>query len=70
MRLSLGITTALPIDQAINIVRLSEENNYYRVWVGEELQGPDIFTYVSILASNTKLRLDGPEVWTFLTKNC
>jgi|ETNmetMinimDraft_35_1059890.scaffolds.fasta_scaffold11988_2 5,10-methylenetetrahydromethanopterin reductase len=53
MRLSLGITTALPIDQAINIVRLSEENNYYRVWVGEELQGPDIFTYVSILASNT-----------------
>jgi len=53
MRLSLGVTTSMPIEDGIDLARLAEAGGYHRVWVGEDLQGGDVFSYLSVLTCKT-----------------
>lgn len=58
MRVSLGVTTSMPINESIELVRVAEANDYHRVWVGEDILSREIFTYLSILANKTnRIRL-------------
>jgi 5,10-methylenetetrahydromethanopterin reductase len=54
MRLSLGVTTSMPVEDSIYLARLAETGDYHRVWVGEDLQGKDVFSYLSVLACKTR----------------
>lgn len=53
MRLSLGVTTSMSVKDGTALARLAEAKGYHRVWVGEDLQGRDVFSYLSVLACKT-----------------
>lgn len=53
MRLSLGVTTSMPVKEGIALARLAEAKGYHRVWIGEDLQGEDVFSYLSVIAGKT-----------------
>jgi 5,10-methylenetetrahydromethanopterin reductase len=54
MRLSLGVTTSMPLKESLPLVRLAEERGYSRLWVGEDHDGRDIFAYLSVMALQTE----------------
>lgn len=54
MRLSLGLTTGMPIKECIGYAKKAEELGCYRIWVGEDIFSREIFTFLSILALKTK----------------
>lgn len=53
MKLSLGITTSMPLEKSINYAKIAEENNYHRIWIGEDILSREVFTYISIIALKT-----------------
>ncbi len=54
MKLSLGITTSMPLEKSINYAKIAEKKNYHRIWVGEDILSREVFTYLSIIALKTK----------------
>jgi alkanesulfonate monooxygenase SsuD/methylene tetrahydromethanopterin reductase-like flavin-dependent oxidoreductase (luciferase family) len=54
MRLSLGLTTSMPLKESLPLARLAEEKGYSRIWVGEDITGGDVFAYLSVLAAETE----------------
>ncbi len=54
MKLSLGITTSMPLEKTINYSRLAEKNDYHRIWIGEDILSREVFTYLSIIALKTE----------------
>ena len=54
MDLSLGLTTSMPVSSSVLLVKKAEKLGYSRVLVGEDIPKRDIFTYLSILALNTR----------------
>lgn len=54
MKLSLGLTTSMAIDECIGHAKKAEKLNYYRIWVGEDIFSREVFTFLSILALKTK----------------
>ncbi|HDH28347.1 MAG TPA: LLM class flavin-dependent oxidoreductase, partial [Euryarchaeota archaeon] len=54
MRLSLGLVTAMTIRKSIALAKAAEDAGYHRIWVGEDIFHREIFTYLSVLALNTK----------------
>lgn len=53
MRLSLGLTTSMPLNESLSLIKVAEKKGYSKVWVGEDLNGRDVFAYLSVLALNT-----------------
>lgn len=53
MKISLGLTTSMPINKSIELARRAEQLGYHRIWVGEDIPSREIFTYLSILALKT-----------------
>lgn len=54
MKISLGLTTSMPVKTSIKYAKLAEKNGYYRIWVGEDILSREIFSYLSVLCLNTK----------------
>ncbi|MEM2934191.1 MAG: LLM class flavin-dependent oxidoreductase [Halobacteria archaeon] len=54
MKLALGITTSMPLEKSISYAKIAEENNYHRVWIGEDILSREVFTYISIIALKTE----------------
>ena len=54
MDLSLGLTTSMPVSSSVLLAKKVEKLEYSRVWVGEDIPKREIFTYLSILALNTR----------------
>lgn len=55
MKLSLGLTTSMPLTQGIELAKLAEEQEYCRIFVGEDASSREIFTYLSIIAVKTQM---------------
>ncbi|NOZ58387.1 MAG: LLM class flavin-dependent oxidoreductase [Euryarchaeota archaeon] len=55
MKLSLGLTTGMPVARGVELARLAEQQGYYRVFVGEDVLSREIFTYLSIIAVKTRM---------------
>jgi 5,10-methylenetetrahydromethanopterin reductase len=53
MKLSLGLVTAMPIKESIQLAKEAEAAGFHRVWVGEDILHREIFTYLAILSLNT-----------------
>ncbi|GBE57030.1 MAG TPA: LLM class flavin-dependent oxidoreductase [Euryarchaeota archaeon] len=54
MHLSLGLVTAMTIRKSIALAKAAEDVGYHRIWAGEDIFHREIFTYLSVLALNTK----------------
>ncbi len=54
MKISLGLTTSMPIEKSIDYARLAEEVGYYRIWVGEDVLSREVFTYLSVISLKTE----------------
>jgi len=54
MKLSLGVTTAMPVKSSIALARAAEKAGYRRVWLGEDIFHREVFTYLAILSLETK----------------
>jgi 5,10-methylenetetrahydromethanopterin reductase len=54
MKLSLGITTSMALQKSINYAKIAEDNDYHRIWVGEDILSREVFTYSSIIALKTE----------------
>lgn len=54
MKLSLGVTTSMPLEKSINYARVAEKSNYHRIWIGEDILSREVFTYISIIALKTR----------------
>ncbi len=54
MRLSLGLVTAMPVSESIALSKAAENAGYIRIWVGEDIFHREVFTYLSVLAEETK----------------
>ncbi|MEM2924819.1 MAG: LLM class flavin-dependent oxidoreductase [Methanocellales archaeon] len=44
----------MPLEKSLNYAKIAEENNYYRIWIGEDILSREVFTYISIIALKTK----------------
>ncbi len=53
MKLSLGLVTAMSINESLSLAKAAEKSGYHRIWLGEDVLHRDVFTYLSILALNT-----------------
>lgn len=51
--LSLGLTTGVPVKLAIELSGEAENNNYHRIWIGDDILKEEVFTYTSIIANHT-----------------
>ncbi|MFQ6050917.1 MAG: LLM class flavin-dependent oxidoreductase [Candidatus Hydrothermarchaeota archaeon] len=69
MRISLGLTTSMPIEKSIDYARLADECGYYRIWVGEDVLSREIFTYISVIALKTEKILVGTGVTNPYVRN-
>lgn len=69
MRLSLGLTTSIPLKESLPLARIAEEKGYSRIWVGEDLNGRDVFAYLSVLASETEKILLGTGITSPFVRN-
>jgi 5,10-methylenetetrahydromethanopterin reductase len=54
MKMSLGLVTAMPIQESIKLAKEAESAGLQRVWVGEDILHREIFTYLAILSLNTE----------------
>jgi 5,10-methylenetetrahydromethanopterin reductase len=54
MKISLGLTTSMPVTQGVELARLAEELGYERIFVGEDALSREIFTYLSTIAVKTQ----------------
>jgi 5,10-methylenetetrahydromethanopterin reductase len=54
MKISLGLVTAMPIKESVQLAREAEAAGFQRVWVGEDILHREIFTYLAILSLNTE----------------
>jgi 5,10-methylenetetrahydromethanopterin reductase len=54
MKLSLGVVTAMEISESLALAKAVEKKGYHRIWVGEDIFHREIFTYLSVIALNTK----------------
>ncbi len=54
MRISLGLVTAMPVEESISLGGMAEKLGYHRIFVGEDIFHRELFTYLSIIALNTK----------------
>ncbi|GBE55634.1 F420-dependent glucose-6-phosphate dehydrogenase [archaeon BMS3Bbin15] len=55
MEFSLGVTTSMPLKHSIKLLRIAEEKDFSRVFVGEDILSREIFTYLSIFANESRL---------------
>lgn len=53
MKLSLGVTTSMPLRESLALAGQAEKAGYHRVWVGEDLRKGDVFACLSVLACRT-----------------
>ena len=44
----------MPLEESLPLARLAEKTNYSRIWLGEDLNGRDVFAYLSVLSSETE----------------
>lgn len=54
MRISLGLTTSMPIEKGRKYAEIADKIGLYRVLVGEDILSREIFTYLTIVALQTK----------------
>jgi 5,10-methylenetetrahydromethanopterin reductase len=54
MNFSLGVVTAMQIKESLALSKAAEKAGYHRILVGEDIFHREIFTYLSVLALNTK----------------
>jgi alkanesulfonate monooxygenase SsuD/methylene tetrahydromethanopterin reductase-like flavin-dependent oxidoreductase (luciferase family) len=54
MKFSLGLVTAMPLEESIGLAKTAEKANYHRVWLGEDIFHRELFTYLSVLSLNTE----------------
>ena len=54
MKISLGLTTSMPVRSSIKYAKLAEKNGYHRIWVGEDILSREIFSYLSVICLNTE----------------
>ncbi len=58
VKISLGLTTSTPLNKALDLAKFCEDNNFYRIWIGEDISSREIFTYTSIISMKTeKIRI-------------
>ena len=69
MRLSLGLTTSMPLEESLPLARLAEEKGFSRIWVGEDPPGRDVFAYLSVLASATRRITLGTGITSVFLRN-
>lgn len=55
MEFSLGVTTGMPLKHSMKLLRIAEEKDFSRVFVGEDILSREIFTYLSIFANESRL---------------
>ncbi len=54
MKISLGLTTSIPLNRALSLAEFCDKSNFYRIWIGEDISSREIFTYTSLVAMKTK----------------
>jgi 5,10-methylenetetrahydromethanopterin reductase len=51
LKISLGLTTGIPLREGLELASLAEKNNYERIWLGDDILRNELFTYLSIIAN-------------------
>jgi len=54
LNLSLGLTTSMPLDKSRKYAGIADDIGMYRIFVGEDLLSREVFTYLTIIALQTK----------------
>jgi alkanesulfonate monooxygenase SsuD/methylene tetrahydromethanopterin reductase-like flavin-dependent oxidoreductase (luciferase family) len=54
LRISLGLTTSMPIEESRKYAEIADKIGFYRVLVGEDILSREVFTYLTIVALKTK----------------
>lgn len=54
MKISLGLTTSMPVRQGMELAGLAEAQGYSRIFVGEDALSREIFTYLAAVAAKTQ----------------
>lgn len=54
MKISLGLTTWMPVKESVALAKIAEKAGYHRAWVGEDIFYRELFTYLSVLSLKTE----------------
>ncbi len=54
LKLSLGLTTSMPIEKSCKYAGIADEIGLHRVFVGEDILSGEVFTYLTIVALQTE----------------
>ena len=69
VKISLGLTTSINLSKALELAKFCEDNNFYRIWIGEDLSSREIFTYTSIICMKTKKIKIATGIVSIFTRN-
>lgn len=54
LKVSLGLTTSMPIEKSRKYAEIADDIGLYRIFVGEDILSGEVFTYLTIIALKTK----------------